>query len=170
MRNIPGIPQVRFCINVWWSSASLLRRYFNWWALSGDLYFYIERADNFNLADRQRELMKNVHNYLIDLFNDRFIATREPVRAPLPYYNHGIFFWGFLKNELFKNCSNSIDDSHITIRNIIHIIDGHQSFLKEYDFHQILHFPGIKRLGSNLEIWWPLHWTTSSNPSFVNAK
>lgn len=96
-----------------------------------------EFLDDLNLADRAQVIFQQdsapphnsqaVAGLLTQLFHDRWISTRGPVLwpprspdlTPLDFY-----FWGFLKNEIYKNRYENTNDLQESISNIINNIDG----------------------------------------------
>lgn len=145
MRHHPCNPQRRFSINVWCGliGSTIVGPVFYEGTLTGERYVELLRnvihnfLDNVNLDDRQRIFFQqdgapphgtqHVTQLLNEFFENRWLATRGPVLwpprspdlTPLDFY-----FWGFLKNEVYKNHYNTVNELQGAIINIIENIDG----------------------------------------------
>lgn len=144
--NDPRNPQVRFSTNVWCGliGSRIVGPVFYEGTLSGRRYieFVIsgvlaEFLDDLNLEDRvsiyfQQDgapphQLNQVRTLLQRMFRGKWISTNGPIRwpprspdlTPLDFY-----FWGYLKDEVYKSKYANVEELQIKIRQVIRSIDG----------------------------------------------
>lgn len=141
----PRNPQVQYSINVWCGliGSQIIGPIFYEGTLTGRRYVDLlseileEYLDDINLEARNRIYFQQdgapphqfyeVRILLERLFQDRWIATNGPIRwpprspdiTPLDFY-----FWGYVKNEVYKRRYANLVELEDSIRHIIASIDG----------------------------------------------
>lgn len=141
----PRNPQVRFSINVWCGliGSQIIGPIFYEGSLTGRRYvdmlseLLVDYLDDVNLEARNGIYFQQdgapphqfheVRMLLERLFQDRWLATNGPIRwpprspdiTPLDFY-----FWGYVKDEVYKRKHANLNELQDSIRHIIASIDG----------------------------------------------
>lgn len=141
----PTHPQTRFSLNVWCGliGSEVIGPLFYHGSLTGIRYinFMVEALeeflDNINLENRRMIHFQQdgapAHNFrevgavMQGLFGDRWIGTNGPVNWPARSPDLSpldFFFWGNVKNKVYKQKYRNVEELENSIRLCINSIDG----------------------------------------------